>query len=213
MPIPTHREGCETRMWKTSCPDCGKPVWFFSCSCGSKVYFDQKGPPWPQHAEKCTIYNIRLLLEGGSSATQVRKLLESHSKNQGMPIPKEIEEYLSKMGAGGKKIVKTNLPDTNPVIVNGIVKVFNPINLFKKLNILENEINRKVMGKFTSPMFEVIVQEIPINNDRVKNQWTFLIFKSDIEGYVFKVGRSVEVSLEANAIYEDDVFWVCTEWK
>jgi hypothetical protein len=32
-----------------TCPVCGQKVYFYSNSAGSKVYFDEVGPPWPKH--------------------------------------------------------------------------------------------------------------------------------------------------------------------
>ncbi len=32
-----------------SCPVCGAPVYFYRNEAGSKVYFDEIGPPWPKH--------------------------------------------------------------------------------------------------------------------------------------------------------------------
>jgi hypothetical protein len=31
------------------CPVCGRPVYFFANSAGSRVFFDELGPPWPKH--------------------------------------------------------------------------------------------------------------------------------------------------------------------
>ncbi len=44
-----HGEWCRTRTWPTSCPECSRGVFFFSCDHGSKVFFDELGPPWPVH--------------------------------------------------------------------------------------------------------------------------------------------------------------------
>lgn len=32
-----------------TCPVCGKPVFFYQNEHGSRVYFDELGPPWPKH--------------------------------------------------------------------------------------------------------------------------------------------------------------------
>lgn len=32
-----------------SCPICGKPVFFYANNYGSRVFFDELGPPWPKH--------------------------------------------------------------------------------------------------------------------------------------------------------------------
>ena len=49
MSVPTHGLGCHTRTFPTKCRHCGDDVFFFSCSCGSRVFFDELGPPWPVH--------------------------------------------------------------------------------------------------------------------------------------------------------------------
>ena len=38
MPVPTHRADCQTRIGPTQCPHCQADIYFFSCSCGSKVF-------------------------------------------------------------------------------------------------------------------------------------------------------------------------------
>lgn len=45
----THGWWCRARTWPTKCPRCSAPVFFFHCNCGSKVFFDELGPPWPPH--------------------------------------------------------------------------------------------------------------------------------------------------------------------
>ena len=47
--IPTHGPWCATRTWPTDCSICGQQVFYFSCSCGSGVFFDHLGRPWPIH--------------------------------------------------------------------------------------------------------------------------------------------------------------------
>lgn len=49
MSIPQHGEHCRTLTFRTKCKRCGDEVFFFSCTCGSKVFFDKLGPPWHEH--------------------------------------------------------------------------------------------------------------------------------------------------------------------
>lgn len=39
------------------CPVCGASVYFWSNAAGSRVYFDEMGPPWPKHP--CTDAQLR----------------------------------------------------------------------------------------------------------------------------------------------------------
>ena len=49
MSAAVHGAWCGARTWPTRCPSCAGPVYFFMCNCGSKVFFDELGPPWPMH--------------------------------------------------------------------------------------------------------------------------------------------------------------------
>ena len=49
MSIPTHSINCYTKAYQTTCQDCNQSIWFFSCTCGSKVFFDDLGSPWTIH--------------------------------------------------------------------------------------------------------------------------------------------------------------------
>lgn len=55
--VPTHSRDCLTKTFLTKCPDCQEPVFYFSCNCGTKVFFDGLGKPWPLH--NCISYEMR----------------------------------------------------------------------------------------------------------------------------------------------------------
>lgn len=44
-----HGYWCNAKTYPTTCRWCGAEVFFFSCDCGCKVFFDSLGPPWPIH--------------------------------------------------------------------------------------------------------------------------------------------------------------------
>lgn len=47
---PHHDYGdCVSKTFPIRCKICGKEVFYYSCTCGSKVFFDELGPPWPKH--------------------------------------------------------------------------------------------------------------------------------------------------------------------
>lgn len=49
MPVPTHRTDCSSKAYPTNYFFCNQEVFYFFCSCGSKVLFDELGSPWPIH--------------------------------------------------------------------------------------------------------------------------------------------------------------------
>ena len=44
-----HGYWCNTRAFPTNCRSCNSAIYVFMCDCGSRVLFDQLGPPWPVH--------------------------------------------------------------------------------------------------------------------------------------------------------------------
>lgn len=48
-PYPEHGYWCGAKTYRRKCPGCQRKAFFFSCDCGSKVFFDELGAPWPKH--------------------------------------------------------------------------------------------------------------------------------------------------------------------
>lgn len=44
-----HGFDCHTQTVPMRCRDCQQRIFFFRCNHGSRVVFDELGPPWPQH--------------------------------------------------------------------------------------------------------------------------------------------------------------------
>ncbi len=50
MPVPTHGPQCEKLFcYPSRCADCKQDVFYWGCTCGSRVLFDDLGEPWPTH--------------------------------------------------------------------------------------------------------------------------------------------------------------------
>jgi hypothetical protein len=48
--VPNHGPNCEqVKCHPMRCSNCGRKVHYWSCTCGSIVFFDQLGPDWPKH--------------------------------------------------------------------------------------------------------------------------------------------------------------------
>ena len=45
----SHGAWCGSRTFPTNCPTCRAKVYYFSCDCGSRVFFDDLGGSWPRH--------------------------------------------------------------------------------------------------------------------------------------------------------------------
>ncbi len=96
MSVPTHGDSCQTRMWLTRCPDCNDLVYFFSCSCGSKVFFDLNCPPWNPHEDRCVPYLVRYLKDvKGMSFSTIIQFIEEYAREKSLSLPLNLIRELS----------------------------------------------------------------------------------------------------------------------
>lgn len=215
MSVPTHRAGCQTVTWKTNCPDCHKPVYFFACTCGSKVFFDSLGDPWPLHADTCPIYHARILINTGSDPRTIRRLLDSEAKVRGLPIPPELDQYLAGYGAPGRIYYNDELPSNEPCNIVGLVYEVNKINFYKRFGLDDNLIIRKLLGDLvTEPHVEVIVREAAADgSSRIRKCWAFVVPERDTKA--LKKGMKVYATLQGKSILEDLAVWIGKDldWK
>ena len=85
MPAPTHRSSCETLFFRPArCQDCSQIVYFWGCSCGSRVLFDATEKPWPKH--RCS---------GAATSTSTPRSSKNKSRSErdGTPNVKFISTY------------------------------------------------------------------------------------------------------------------------
>jgi hypothetical protein len=164
MPVPTHRDGCETRMFATKCPDCGDEVFYFSCTCGSKVYFDLPEPPWSPHEDRCISYLIRYMVEiERVPESQVRSLVEEYSRSTGIPIPADVRRRLDELDghASNRLTIHDVSPqeDSRPVL-GMIMSVGSNVNFFKRFNYSDNAMGRGLLGKLVRDSYvEIVIRE------------------------------------------------------
>lgn len=146
MPVPTHDPSCRTKVWDTSCPRCGEHVFFFLCSCGSKVFFDALGHPWPQHNDTCLAIRIHELRESERlSLDDVEQIVHAESVRRGASIPANVRTIFRSLDyqETGRGTVLTLTPGPEPREFTGTISGTNQqVNFFKRLKLEDNIIGR-----------------------------------------------------------------------
>jgi hypothetical protein len=81
------------------CPVCGAPVFFYQNAAGSRVYFDELGPPWPKHP--CTVQLPRPSAGGKDVTLDVRALRtqEEYDRIQEWCGGHKLSNFESRYGA------------------------------------------------------------------------------------------------------------------
>lgn len=216
MPVPGHREGCETRIFATRCHDCGRKVWYFDCTCGSKVLFDVKGDPWTKHMDSCPVFLVRNLLDQGVSPNRIKAQIRNRAENTGDEFDLDIIKLLNQYGASGKKYIKDFPPSETPTEIAGRLNEIRPINIYKRLKFTKNPIIEIILGEFGQKQYyELIIQEQDTNDPDLIKQWCILIPSDELIGCHPKMGMRVFGIIKGVEIYEDEMVWIAEDldWK
>lgn len=164
MPVPTHRDDCKTKTFSTSCPDCGNKVYYFSCSCGSKVFFDLPYPPWNPHENSCIPYLLRYMIEVEHvPEAQIRSIVEEYSQTLGIPIPADVRRRLDEIDrrSSNRLTVIEVHAETQSVPAMGIImSVSSQVNFFRRFNYTDNAMGRGLLGKLVRDSYvELVIRE------------------------------------------------------
>lgn len=165
MAVPTHSEGCKTQTWATRCRDCDEPVYFFSCSCGSRVLFDRLGEPWPLHADRCIPHLINQLKAQSLNAVHIRQVVDAEAERRGVAVPSGVwsrlraNEYAEKR----KPLVVTLEPGgTEQELVGRILVANLQVNFYKRLRYPKNSFSDAFLGKLVESSYvEITIREDP----------------------------------------------------
>jgi len=216
MPVPTHRASCQTRIWPAYCHDCERRVYYFSCSCGSKVFFELNEPPWIMHADRCPCYHIRVMVQDGADPKSIRQIIESHAREENQSISDEVEKCLQKFESelkSRKGIIIPNMPNEEPFEISGKIVSLNRVNFFKRYKYDDNKIMRSVLGKLVEePHLELTVCEVAMPGKSTLNQATFFVEESEVHALKLRMGKHMYAHMEMHQVASEDdqLIWLAT---
>jgi len=97
MSVPSHSSDCVTKIFPSKCPYCGKRVLFFSCSCGSKVYFEEGICPFKDHREYCVASIIIDLMQNKQlSLNTIKMKINDYAYEHHLEIPSNVKRLLNR---------------------------------------------------------------------------------------------------------------------
>lgn len=223
--VPTHGPDCETRTYKTRCSHCREPVFFFSCSCQSAVFFDSLGHPWPEH----DCYRSERLYDDlraqGRSAKDAWFQVLTDASYHGRTVPdhvsesmeRECKEERTRLASGRsprRTLYRVVFPDEDgprdfPGRVMGIER---RINMPKRFGLESKPISLQLLG----PLGRGRWCGVRIRHDEHAGQsivpeiYAFMPEK-EASSLAIREGRKVLVSVEPCAPPGKDPVWIITE--
>jgi hypothetical protein len=214
MPVPTHDVTCTSRAIPIQCQHCGESVWYFSCTCGTRVFFNELGWPWEVHY--CKEYFIRKNLEmlvdlDKMSPEEIYRLIVKRERLSGEEIDNNIweivESVLSKRRS--KLHIEVVDPEEGNTEVSGkVIELISSINTFKRLGYdASNEISVKLLGKLAKGRWALA--RIRTNPDRRNKCLEFEILIGDeyLKKNSLKQGDTI-LGLAKGVTHSKGMIWV-----
>jgi hypothetical protein len=163
-----HGLWCGSRTFPLPCRYCAKPIFLFTCNCGSVVLFEELGTPWPKHL--CAKAPWADEDEGptyGLDREYASRIVRAFAQANGLPVPTlrweedvSVDLLVARRAAAPAPIVRA-APEANPVRIVGIVReVIADVDPVKKLAVkgplLERQLAKRVPARVVQ--LTVVVQ-------------------------------------------------------
>jgi len=211
MPVPTHGWDCETRIWPTHCPDCRENVFFFSCTCGSRVYFDVGHPPWNPHEDRCIRYLVRYLVEvQGMPAAHVVRTVKVFAASISEAIPPDVQQWLETIARGPRASRRVSIvePGDSTVCVTARVIQVNPrVNFFKRFGYADSAVSRALLHSLINQSHDEIVVESTDTMGDIR-RYTCFVPRSATGASDIERNRVVHLELDASSLPGGEAFWM-----
>lgn len=202
MPVPTHSSDCVTKTFPTNCPDCNHKVFSFSCNCGSKVFFESLGEPWPQHLCKNREIKFGIDLVRNSERmkdSEIIKLIEEYSKKNGKKISDDFWNIIENELGKRKKTFSYAALDCDAEIegfAGRIMEINKKVNFYKRLGLDKTApFSAEFLGEFKNGEYsEIILRDNP-DQDNISRQITFYADVKMLKNSFIKYGDVITVRL------------------
>ena len=213
MPVPTHAPGCRTRLFPTPCPDCAETVYYFDCTCGSKVFFDAPGHPWPLHQDRCLPYLIRRLRDVERlpyDAIRQRVRLAAAERDRDVPIGVlKLIAQLERKGRQPETVLDVKPYDGAVDFEGEVVGCNLEVNYFKRFKYMDSQVTRALLGALVRrPHVEVMVRGPRDVESGCITQFTFFVSRDTYQRAGIRVGARVGIALHAQRLPNGTMLWI-----
>lgn len=224
---PKHGWWCNTRTFPTVCKFCSDRVFYFSCDCGSAVFFDKLGPPWPIH--RCNGFVAKPTLSqlgpDDLSGSLLRYLDEGVAETISRLIEERIErDYVEaiQQAVKDKAPAATQSPwitrqdsyhDCRTTERGTITELIRNANIFKKAGVTAGSMGVAALGTYAVvPLVQITIHTLALAEDESDNcSFTFFIEQSVIEELSIVKGCVVVADLRGIEISRGFPIWVCDQ--
>ena len=218
-----HGVDCDARTFPTMCNLCGEKVFYFSCSCGSKVFFDDLGIPWPKHnchnaARKWARRLPKTVSKDGAVSVEiapgitVRRPGESHDDTWNID-PDLVTKTEREAKSRDQNPIESVSPGVEtPLEITGVVReVIRLVDVFKRFKLARTAMNAAFLRMLgTGDWSQITIHDLKA----VIYSYTFWIRQRDLPRNGLNKGTTATVKLDRE---DFDLIpareWVCGEFR
>lgn len=220
MSVPQHGEHCRTLTFPTKCRHCGDDVFFFSCTCGSRVFFDELGWPWPEHdcafsrsdqrwareRPKTKLADGGVRVEISEGVTAVRR---GKSSNRYWDIDPKVAAVAEQEARSRKSHPIESVPpgaDWTVNIVGVVRELYRKVDVYQRLQLPRTTLSKGFLGDLGSGDWgRVTIHEIK----SVIYSYTAWIPTSILSAEGPKLGTTVSATLQRLDVHGKAREWTC----
>ena len=214
-----HGPSCNATTFPTTCRLCSTPVFYYSCECGSKVFFEELGYPWPIHDCLVTnqpVDNSPSTYRPIADVSLYRGIDENHGLLPGLVhAPRELDPVavrnLRQSHDLARDTVRMDPLGSIAVDITGVVHARVAPNLARRLGVQEGtigyELLRKEIGSGELVQFTLVVDEIGQDPAAIDFQSYTFICKSGSVNHGIVPGTIVQVKLVQLQVLGSFPFW------
>ena len=222
-----HGWWCNTRTFPTVCKYCRGDVFYFSCDCGSKLFFDSLGYPWPIH--RCAEYKPSPTLTRLGQEDLSRSLLSYLSGNDAEQLSKFIDQRIERDYAveiqtaqarekrSSRKtswIVRQDPYHNCKTAERGIITELIPdADILKKAGVKAGSVGARALDKFVEKnLAQITIHTRALAEDESENcSFTFFAETSLVRRLGLVKGCIVVARLRGIAALIKHPIWICEQ--
>ena len=218
--LPTHGMWCNTRIWRTKCPHCEAPTYFFQCNCGSKVFFDKLGSPWPIH-DCDTSWANNLVRTRDSSGGIIVEIAE------GITVQRLPEKFSVDINIVSKARQHKMQPNQDPIVAIkpedssgkvstvGILRDWQvEVDVLKSLKLpVASSMVSAFLGPLAKGKWGKATLHEPSSHQNIHRSYTFWVASKHIAEKKNSKGVTVKANISPLVIPQIGAVWNCEDYE
>ena len=217
---PTHGWWCGAVTWPTKCLGCSEPVFFFQCNCGSKVFFDELGAPWPIHdcETSWTRSLIRVVDESGGIAVHLSEGVTVRRPPSSFDIDGAVIDAGKHRQSSRTRdpiiAVEAEGSSSEVTVVGNLREIANEINVVKALHLREfTAMTSGFLGPLGKGIWGKVTIHEPSASEHIFHSYTVWVKNEHLRVAANSTGITVSVEIEPYVIPSIGTVWICSKYE